>query len=159
MYTKFVYSYIDTYIFDETKICGFSINMGSEWNDLQYCYLRRDGKVQSSTLLKLKRGLYKEFESILKKNSGIKQVSSWIYKRGEHISQHEFQIEVDGWNRDFGVYSFGELKGHLNKSYKEEEKIALNLFEDIRAFLLKQGYKLEYNSLQIVSGNNGNKNN
>ena len=67
MYTLFQYSYIDIGGFDGSKVCGFSFNLGSEWNDLGYCRLRRDGSVFDSCTFPMKRGWYKEFKAILEK--------------------------------------------------------------------------------------------
>ena len=159
MYTLFQYSYIDIGGFDGSKVCGFSFNLGSEWNDLGYCRLRRDGSVFDSCTFPMKRGWYKEFKAILEKHSDIRQVSSWVYKTCEKVSEHRFEIEINGWNREFHLYSLGNQKGYTSKLYKQDEEMALALFGDLQEFLLKQGYKLEYNSLSKLTGNNGNSGN
>ena len=156
MNTLFKYSYIDMNVLDDMKVCGFLINLGSEWKDLEYCILRRNGSVANRVILKMKRGWYKEFEKILENHTDVKQVSSLIYKKCNNTSEHRFEIEMNGWNREFGVYSFGNMRGHLSKSYKSEEEIAVSLFKDIQEFLLKHGYKLECHNITINAGNSGN---
>lgn len=155
MNTLFEYSCLDITVKDELTVCGFSINLGNEWDDLEYCYLRRNGSVERSVRLKLNKGWYKKFKDILIRHLEIKQVSSWIYKKCEHLTEHKFQVEVNGWNREFGIYCLGVFDGHLNEGYKKDELIILEMFRDIQEFFVENGYKLEFCSFEKY-GNNGN---
>ena len=147
---RFEYSYMDVSFYDATKTAGFHIAIGDEWDDIEFNYVKRDGTLGKGTLIKVDKKWIKRFCNMIKEQTQLRPVSSWVYKKTPHSSEHIFKIESDGWNKEIGIYNLGSNKRHSHKNYAEEEKILIDLFAKAKEMLLEVNCDLSMESFKII---------
>jgi hypothetical protein len=89
------------------------------------------------------------FLNFIVEQKEIKNLSSWIYKLGNHSTEHRFVIEGTGWNKEITLYNLGKLENYEYQSYKNEELVLLEFFDKVIELLKQQNIDLSYNSVKI----------
>lgn len=147
----FKYTCINLEINNDEQVAGFEIELGEEWNDLAVYEVNRNGKIINSNhkTIVLNKDWLNNFLKFIVEQKEIKNLSSWIYKLGNHSTEHRFVIEGTGWNKEITLYNLGKLENYEYQSYKNEELVLLEFFDKVIELLKQQNIELSYNSVKI----------
>ena len=147
----FKYTCINLEINNNEQVAGFEIELGEEWNDLAVYEVNRNGKIINNNhkTIVLNKDWLNNFLKFIVEQKEIKNLSSWIYKLGNHSTEHRFVIEGNGWNKEITLYNLGKLENYEYQSYKNEELVLLEFFDKVIELLKQQNIELSYNSVKI----------
>lgn len=147
----FKYTCINLGINNDEQVAGFEIELGEEWNDLAVYEVNRNGKIINSNhkTIVFNKDWLNNFLKFIVEQKEIKNLSSWIYKLGNHSTEHRFVIEGTGWNKEITLYNLGVLKNYEYQSYKDEEIVLLEFFDKVIELFAEHNIELSYTSIRV----------
>ena len=146
---KFTYTFFNT-DYRYHKNAGFSLSFGNEeeeWDDVVVSIMDTYRKYHGYESYKVPAEWLERVCAFLQEQRQLKSLSSWIYKLGNHRTEHQIALEVDGWYREINVYNLGEFGEHIHPEFEEDEKILLEFFKCIQEFLKEEGIYLSFNEV------------
>ena len=146
---KFTYTFFNT-DYRYHKNAGFSLSFGNEeeeWDDVVVSIMDTYRKYHDSVSYKVSAEWLEKVCAFLQEQRQLKSLSSWLYKLGDHLTEHQIALEVDGWYREINVYNFGLFGDHIHPEFEEDEKVLLEFFSKIQSFLEEVGIKLTFNKV------------
>ena len=149
---KFVYTFLNL-DYTYNKKAGFSLSLGNgeEWEDVDVAVMDSNRKYYDSVGYEVSPDWLEKVCAFLQEQRQLKSLSSWIYKLGNHKTEHQIAIEVDGWYREINLYNFGEFGNHIHPEFEEDEKILLAFFNRIQEFLQEVGINLSFTEVNYYS--------
>ena len=150
---RFQYTYLSLDLVDCDAISGFDVSFGTldDWDDVVVAYLTRRRKFKDSVSYKVPKEWVKKVCDFIERQEQVRALSSWIYKKGSHSTEHFFSIESEGWLREITLYNLGEFGQHTHKNYEREEKILLEFFRKLQEFFLEVGLVLSFDKVHQCS--------
>ena len=146
---KFTYTFLNMDYKYNAK-AGFSLSFGNEedeWDDVVVSQMDSFRKHHDSVSYKVSKEWLERVCAFLQEQRQLKSLSSWLYKTGDHKTEHQIALEVDGWYREINLYNFGEFGKHIHSEFAEDEKILLEFFKRIQEFLKEEGIYLSRDGL------------
>ena len=147
----FEYTCINLEINDNEQVAGFHLSLGEEWDDMILYKVKRNGNVitEDCNKIPLDKDWLNMFLKFINEYKEIKNLSSWIYKLGDHSTEHKFVIEGSGWNKEINIYNLGRLVSYEFDSYKEEEKVLLYFMDKVIQLFHQHNIELGYSSINV----------
>ena len=150
---KFEYTYLNLGFIDYDSIAGFHLSLGNEedWDDVVVTQLTRGRSLRDHMSQRVPQEWLDKVCAFLKEQTQLRPLSSWIYKKPPHTSEHQIIVEADGWYREINLYNFGEFGRHHYSEFEEDEKVLLAFFNKMQEFLKEVGIELTFNKVKKMS--------
>ena len=147
---KFEYMYLDTAFFDYETIAGFHVSVGNEedWDDVVITHITRGRQFKDHISVPVTQEWLDKVCAFIKEQTQLRPLSSWIYKKAPHTSEHQIIVEADGWYREINLYNFGEFGRHHYPEFEEDEKVLLAFFNKMQEFFMEVGIDLSFNKVK-----------
>ena len=149
---RFDYNFLDLGPFDLDTISGFQLSLGNdeEWDDVVISFQTRGRKFNDYISIPVSKEWIDKVCTFINEQRQLKGLSSWVYKKPPHTTEHRISIETDSWNTDIYVYNFGSFGRHFHPEYENDEKILIEFFKKMQEFLREIGIELSFNKYKKI---------